>query len=342
VHSSTSAFEPRAAWPKVVLLASLFTMLGAAALELLWARQGFAPSLADSPGLWADVRARAQVGGKNDVALVGSSRFQLGLDPAVMAGAAPGRRFHQLSVRAGEPLFLLESLARDRAFAGTVLFEIHPGRLTQVFGEAEVRSEAFVGAYVERPWIDRIEQPLARWFERRLRLVGDQANVKSVIKSLLETKTLPRGNGSWLRDDRFVVTRYDAAWAKIASARRARGMLAFELASPAVVEQRIEQLARSVEMIRARGGEVIFFRINACDEVLALEESRAPRAVIYEPLRARIGGKWLHFEDDPILRNIPCGDGSHVLGEHTAVLSRRVAELLFSDAPEETAEIHTP
>ena len=110
-------------WLKSLALTSLIFFLGLSAFEIYGRSLGFQPSLRDNAALWSMNRDKA-VG--HVLAIVGSSRAQLGLDIDSLKRESVHKDVVQLSINGSSSLLVLEDLANDPNFTGSVMMEINP------------------------------------------------------------------------------------------------------------------------------------------------------------------------------------------------------------------------
>src|SRR5258705_386448 len=91
--------------------------------EVCWRYLGYRPAGSDLI-LFAKLR-KSLAHDPRAVALAGSSRVRCGLNPATFAATVPDRRFVQLGILGSNALPVLEDLALDPAFQGSVICELH-------------------------------------------------------------------------------------------------------------------------------------------------------------------------------------------------------------------------
>ena len=158
---SSSRHVPRGV--AATLLTAATVAIGVLAMEESILRsRGFQASAKDGPELWALQRERADQVGARGIALVGSSRFLIGLSPSAVEDELK-RPVAQLSVDGGSPLPTLRDLSADEKFRGSVICEVLPtASFGMDFGRA---TEAFIDAYHRRSWIADAEQTV-RLFSR--------------------------------------------------------------------------------------------------------------------------------------------------------------------------------
>jgi hypothetical protein len=135
VRSSTfnsSRDIPEGLWGPTWLVAAVTVIALLTTLEVLARSQGAEPSLKDGPPAWSVQRqqARGKRGESAPLALIGSSRFQLGIEPDILASVI-ARPVANLAIPASLPFPVLEDLANDSEFEGWVLCDVGAFRQDQ-------------------------------------------------------------------------------------------------------------------------------------------------------------------------------------------------------------------
>lgn len=306
-HSTNVADRaPEGPWLRTWALTLLLTALTLAGLELTLRRDGLLPSVRDEAALWAAVRARASGAERDTVVLLGSSRFQLGVDPAILNGALHTKQVLQLSIDGTSPVPVLATLADDPSFRGVALVEVTPGG---VFGDEPAREAAaheWIRFYQTRTWLSDIEAEL------RVPLQARSVLLAPGLKSYVAERVLGRAAVPpyvQMRGDRCQVADYSRA---PSVKRTGAKTLGARMLGPEALRARLETLGRAARKIEARGGRVVFVRMLATGELAALEETAFPRSQTWELLLQQPGVRGLHVDDVPELRDFDCPDGSHL------------------------------
>ena len=136
--SSTSSFEhfdcaarraPDVPWGKVFLLVSALSLLGLAALEMTWAHLELKTSFVNDESLWQyeldRMKDSHETGYDRSIMLIGSSRIQNGIDPAVIEDRLDVEVYN-LSISGTSSLSLLEYVANETDYNGLVVVEFWP------------------------------------------------------------------------------------------------------------------------------------------------------------------------------------------------------------------------
>src|SRR5262245_22902448 len=125
MHSSTSSFErpiPDLPWGRMGAIAAVIVGIVTVAWELRVRSLGYAPTLNDTPDLWADRRGAVT---PDSVVIIGDSRpwFDMDLDELERG---IGKRPVQLALPGSCAYPVLEHFANEPKFHGTVICSVVP------------------------------------------------------------------------------------------------------------------------------------------------------------------------------------------------------------------------
>ncbi|MDQ3918277.1 MAG: hypothetical protein M3348_07350, partial [Acidobacteriota bacterium] len=180
--ASTSGHEAKilsAGWLRTWAIAAALTLLLLGGVEAVWRASGFRPALNDDARLWAAARRRVR---PDSTVLVGSSRMHADVRPATFAEVT-GADTVQLAVTGGMSYPVLEDLARDPSFKGTVVCELSEVEIST--GITTPLERDFVREYRRESPAGRAEAFLQRPVQERLALGLPQLTAPSVFGSLL-------------------------------------------------------------------------------------------------------------------------------------------------------------
>jgi hypothetical protein len=318
-------------------LALVVTLLGA--WELFWRAAGVRPSARDP---FAYVVVRASVAPSATV-LLGTSKMQSDVDPDVWARTTHEPPPVDLAVAGSSPLPLLETLAADADFHGTVVMEILP-RI--IFASTSTRERAV--AALEDNYREARGSP-SKWIEARLSLAVSSALVlqRSGLEVGVALGSLRRRRSPPVPDFRMKPSRFlPLVFTPADTATRIRVTLARMRAAdgpadPPLRDSIIARLNRAASAIQARGGFVAFVVMPGSGSVVDFENSRYPRSQFADALAASTPASMIQSEDYPELSGFACPDGSHIAESDTprftqslaSVIQRRLAERRTSPAP---------
>ncbi len=322
------------AWLLIWISALLITLSGWWGFERYWRAQGYVATATDSKDLWSIYRARAvRPAPPTRLALLGASRIQYGLKPAIMRDEAAKLGLDldpiMLAVNGHYPLAALRDLAHDPAFKGIALVGID--------------SRGF-----HRAWRD-MQQPYVHYYHHEF------TPAKELHRRLLTPL-----------QERFIAARPDFAWITLLNRHwdglgppwkeyvtftrdRAGATDYFKSDLKAIRAGRIAELRENypkftpptpehwlqanldiidwVKAINARGGKVVFYREPVSDEHFEMDEARFPRAQMWDVLARLTPATFIDFQDHPELR-IPTPDTSHIDARDIERHSRALVQVL--------------
>lgn len=325
----------RAAW--LALVVFLLAML---AWEVYIREvQGIEPTYRNSPGLWAEQRRRIDRGEGDSWVIVGSSRSMTDIQLHEWE-ALTGERPIQLALEGSSPVPVMEQLAEDEDFTGTLLVGIAPGLF---FSGYTFRSDAIerYGSETPSQWLGhKISVLFEPWlafytFDWALPTIVARQDwpVRDGTRPTLEVRKIldlerDRNTRLWTRleTDQEYAELAKKIWAQ-------RGTV--DDAPPPIRERmlakRDAQLERAVaayEKLTARGIEVVFVTLPYEGFYARDEPAYAPREDWWDVLLARTGALGLHFEDHPEMQGYTLPEWSHMSGSEADRFTRVFVPLL--------------
>jgi hypothetical protein len=314
---------PEQPWGRILIGTVLLLVLLVAGWEEYWRAYGVRPSIANTYGLWAIQRRRIDAGEGNATVLVGASRLYFDIQLPVWE-RLDGTRPIQLSFEGTSPLKAVEDLAADPRFTGRVLIAVEPDLF---FSGYEYRSGAIRYARKESP-----SQRIGQWLSMRLiepYFAFDDPDY--ALQTVLARQPWPGRPGlhSFIRVRKLAETEADRnthLWSKVDADPQYRGLArriwlqnfvpSEDDPSPAealkVEKEQIEQMAKAVAQLRARGVKVLFVRMPSIGPYLEYENRNFPRARAWHALLAATGAPGIHFEDYPQMHGYNLPEWSHM------------------------------
>jgi len=264
--------------------------------------------------------------------LVGTSRIQAAIDPLVWADATNGEPPIQLALVGSSPVPILENLAADPEFAGTIVYGVVPRFFFNAERAAEDVPASMVRVYQETRSSParRVEIALANGVAGRLVIRNPELTAPRLIDALVK-RSLPQRPRMRARADRFTPVEVspvpgDQDYERFFRAVRPMSSLD--------VEAFAARLQAAVDHQQAKGGAVVFVALPACGEVFSLQEAYFPKSEYWDRFARSISAPVLWAYDYPELLDFECGDGSHLgaadVPAFTRALAARVAETLRS------------
>jgi hypothetical protein len=334
VHSSTSSSDEEIALPAraalrplVVAVAIAVVVLGA--LELGWRKLGFAPMPRDTLQLWALEREQVR-GSAREVAIIGSSRAQLGLDPRILQREL-GRPVHQLAITGGSPIPVLRDLAADDDFHGLVICEVTPSAFFIRPTEIDRQSGAdWAAGWHTLPWLSSFETRLRVALQARSSLLLPQTNVRFQMSALLVDRAFARPAVARERSDRYRGARYTHEDRAKIMAHWAKGLRASKPPSDGELHELFTEIQGWVGKIRARGGDVVFVRIVSSGTVFDTEQELWPRERFWDLFVASFDAHAIYFADEPTLIGFTAPEGSHLDAPQATRFSHALGQVIHA------------
>lgn len=323
--SSTSNSDhrlPTGPWGRTWLTAAGICVIALLGYEMTWRAFGFTPSIRDDPGAWAVARGDVR---ESSTVLVGSSRIQADVDPAVW-GVVWAPTPVQLAIVGGSPVPVLEELAADASFRGTVIMDALP----RIIFDAEGARERLVLRWLSE--YRQLAQSPARLMESelRVRLTGRLVSPRLppwefFRRSFLRTDPA-RIPYVTMEDDRFMqldFARVDAEVRVQVIHRQIR-----EQGEPERGEEiasTIRRIDAAVRAIQRRGGAVMLVHFPHDKAVREIEDELYPRARYWDAMVSGVDAPAVHYRDEPALAHYSCPDGSHIDVRDTPAFTRSLA-----------------
>jgi hypothetical protein len=307
------------------LLAAVLCTLVLAGYETTWRAFGFTPSISDDPDTWTVARNRVR---HDSVVFVGTSRIQADLDPGVWAESWAATPV-QIAISGGSPLPVLEQLAEDSSFGGTVILDALP----RILFDAGKSRETAVSRWLSS--CGKARQSPARMSEAYLRmpLTGNLVSLRlspwQFFSRAFLRSDVSRIPYVTMGADRFMQLdfekvdldeRIDVIHRQIQNQGRP--------AVGAEIEETLQRIDNAVSMIRSRGGSVVLVHLPHDGKIRDLENELYPRATYWDALVARVDAPAVHFADEETLSAYRCPDGSHLDARDTAGFTRDLARVV--------------
>ncbi|MGH8713646.1 MAG: hypothetical protein ACREYB_06545 [Casimicrobiaceae bacterium] len=319
------------AWLKAWIAALLACALLAGSYESILRHRGYLITVQDDADLWSMQLDRVRHSSRA-VALLGASRIEFGVDPALLSRKLGGRPVAMLAINGRYPMAALRALADDDSFTGLAVVGVDARGLQRKHWDMQ---QSYFDHYRHR-WT------LARWIHRKL-LTVLQEHLVFVRSAFAATGIVERwiaGEGPPMND--HVVVRADRAGfidyhrpdlPGIRASRIADLARYYREEPPTDAKTWLNDLAavsRWVERIQKRGGRVVFFREPAADESLALDEANFPRDRYWDVYARQSPAPMIDFRDVPEMATFVLPDTSHIDGTEVPRFTTALAHLLQS------------
>ena len=308
--------------------------------EAYWRSEGSVPSYRNDEGLWAIQRRRIDNGEGDKTVISGSSRmfFNTQLD---VWETETGERPIQLALEGTSPVTLMEDLADDPDFTGTLVVGVAPGL---VFSGFEYRKSAFARYKSESPtqWLG---QQISMLVEPYLAFYHYDYSLFTVIKRQpfperegydfemdvrrLATYGKDRNARMWAKVEN------DADYAELAKEIWADGFVPIEERDEESrkegLENRNKQIERAVaatKKLQDKGVEVIFVQSPAEGHYAISEPMYNPRAETWDVLIERTGALGIHWMDHEELQGYWLPEWSHMSGSEADRFTKALVQVI--------------
>ena len=316
-------------WPAWALALALM-LVAVGGWEVLIRSAALGPEFMDNRALWVSTRHKLNTYGANAVAVLGASRVQRAIHPETLAQELGGPVAH-LAVEGTSAIPLLEDLAVDPRFRGTVVFSVAPAfSFNRTLSKLDAGDQAGWVAYYR-------SQSRSRRMEHRLRLViqglfafrSPDAAFTRVLADMLLRGKLPETDFKTTFADRSVSIDY-SKFKRTANPQRIVDLYlqnteAYEADEFADL---INYVSAVVTILKAKNCRVIFLRLPSGDIVRDLERQMFPHERFWGYMQDNIDAEFIHFEDYPALRGYLSVDGSHIASENSAAFTRALANVI--------------
>lgn len=331
MRSSTSNSEAgRRKWLKAWLLAAFLVVVIVAAWETTLREANLVPAYADNRALWLSARHRLSQPDETAVAVLGASRIQRAIDVAVLSEQID-RPVVQLAVEGSSALPVLEDLAADPRFRGTVIFSIAPAfsynrRLSQV---GKGPQGEWTTAYRKQSRSRRMEQELRLFTQGLFAFRSADAAVSRIIPAILTARSVPGPDYKTTQRNRF--TNVDLR--KLEGNHSQEGIVELYRRNTEAYDQErfaevVQYFGTIVDILKIKGCRVYVLRLPSGGSVLDYERREFPRDRFWNEMQRHIDAQFIHFEDHPELEGYLDMDGSHIANEKASEFTRQLASVL--------------
>ena len=343
--SSISSFErtiPDVPWRSLAWAVVLLTAGATVAWEIRARTWGYAPTLNDTPDLWAQQRGKVKL---DSLVIIGDSRpfFDLDLDQLEQG---LGQRPLQLALVGSCGYQILADLVADESFHGTVICSLVPGMWLAPAGMLVENSNKAVKRYHARTWAQRASHELGMLTEEHVAFLKQD---DLTLAALLDKVPLPprAGTGhpvlppyfsSVDRERRARMTeqcaqpgalqdRIKYGWPALFTPPPPPSFVpkeAFLKFMDQAIEGRFKDTATAVQKLRARGGKIVFVRFPHTGELKKLEDASMPRAGVWTRILQDTGAPGIYFSDYPELASFDCPEWSHLSAPDSVEFTKRL------------------
>ena len=346
MHSSTSNFErviPDLPWRGITVAVCVSVFIAVAAWEVHCRAVGYEPTLNNTEDLWAEARGRVE---PESIVIIGDSRAWFDSDLDELERGL-GRRPVQLALPGSCAYPVLEDLANDPRFHGTIICSVVPRMFFAPGGPLVEHSEKAVRRYHGQTWAQRVSHHLSIPLEQSFAfLKQDDLALEELLKDLSipnrpEAQVPPRPPPYFCSIDRErrarmveqcarpgpLQEKVKSRWARLFTPPPPPKFVpkeVFEAKIAEAIAARYQNTKSTVDKLRARGGKIVFVRFPLSGELKVYEDRATPRAKTWEPLLQQTGAPGIYFEDYPELSGFICPEWSHLSAGDSVEFTKRL------------------
>ena len=336
---------PPAPWRGMTIVVVLITIGATIAWELYARSLGYAPTINDNEDLWT-LRRRAVE--PESIVIIGDSRAWFDVDLDEMEKGL-GKRPVQLAAPGSTTWPVLEDLAKDETFHGTIICSFVPMLFFAPPGSPPMeRAEKNVKRLHNQTPAQHVSEYLGMWLEEQVAfLKPDDLSVEALLNRL----PIPNRQGAQVPptfppyfnwEDR---ERRARMWEKCAEpgsalAKRIQQIWIplFSIPPPPSyipkdifmakmkegIEKRFADVTAAIGKIRARGGKIVFVRFPHTGGLKTLEDKLTPRQQNWDPLLQMTRAPGIYYSDYPDLSGFNCPEWSHLSAGDSVEFTKRL------------------
>jgi hypothetical protein len=346
MHSSTSNFKrdiPALPWRGITVTVVVGVLVAVAAWEVYCRSLGYEPTFNDTDDLWAEARRRVE---PESVVIIGDSRAWFDSDLDELEHGL-GKRPVQLALPGSGPYPVLDDLANDDRFHGTVICSVVPGLFFAPAGPPMQRPSGAVKRFHGQTWAQRISHQISVPLEKSFAFLKQEDLTMAAL--LLDLPIRDRPNAqvpprtppyfcSIDRERRARMLEQAARPGPLQEKVKGRWLRLFTPPPPPsyvppdifaaktkeAIQARFQNTKIAIDKIRARGGKIVFVRFPMTGALKEHEDKFTPRAQTWDPLLQATNVPGIYFEDFPELSSFNCPEWSHLSAGDSVEFTKRL------------------
>ncbi|MBV9008689.1 MAG: hypothetical protein JO354_05895 [Verrucomicrobia bacterium] len=281
------------------------------------------------------------------IAVIGDSRAWFDVDLNEIERGL-GKRPVQLAQAGSCAYPVLEDLANDETFHGTIICSIVPRIWFAPPGSPPVeRSQKALQRFHGQTWAQRVSHELSVPLELSFAfLKQDDLALDALLKELpipnrpyaqvppplppyfcsIDRERRARMVEQCARPGRLQ-DRVKNGWAALFTPPPPPTYVptdAFIAKINAAIAARFADTKSKIDKLRGRGGKLVFVRFPVSGALKRLEDEQTPRAKTWDPLLQETGARGIYFEDFPELSGFQCPEFSHLSAADSVEFTRRL------------------
>jgi hypothetical protein len=336
---------PPLQWRGITVIVAVIVIGATAAWELYARSLGYGPSINDNEDFWTMARRKVQ---PESIVILGDSRAWFDVDLDEFQNGL-GKRPVQLAAPGSSTSPVLDDLAKDESFHGTIICSFVPMLFFAPPGSPPMeRAEKNVKRFHNQTPAQRVSEYFGIWLEEHVAfLKPDDLSLEGLLNQLL----IPNRPGARVPPtfppyfERVDRERRARMWEQIAEpgselAKRVQQIWLPLFTPPPPpsyipkdvfmakmgegIQKRFADIAADVEKIRARGGKIVFVRFPHTGGLKELEDKIMPREKSWDPLLQMTKAPGIYYSDFPELSGFNCPEWSHLTAGDSVEFSKRL------------------
>jgi hypothetical protein len=327
---------------KAAVLMLIIVVAFAVCWEWYWRKRGFTIAYNDDKFSWAEKRKEIYKPSSQSTVFIGDSRMKFDLD-IVTWEKLTGEQAVQLSFVGTSPRPILHDLAADEKFRGKLIINVNE---TVLFSVDSVRTERFAREGMEyfrnATPAQKASASINHMLESKLVFLEEG---KFGLNVLLSELKLPGRKGVTFRpplpkeyhvsDDnrQSMLTPMFLADTNLQNKKRQTWSTGTSLRKNIPIrgdtlEAYLKEIKTCTDLIKARGGIVVFVRTPSNGVMLEKEKREYPRKQYWERLLEYTGVPGYHYSDYPETAKLFCIEDSHLSPKDAALYTEQLVKIL--------------
>lgn len=329
---------------KAALLALGIVILTLVSWEFFLRSKGLKPDYEDGGALWSDKRKMVYEPADKATVFIGSSRNKFDIDIPTWESLT-GDHAIQLAIEGSSPLPILEDLALDEKFKGKLVIDVSEPLFFSLSPPSNGEPRDRIAYYKKETPAQRASFFINHVLESQLVLL-DKENFS--MEAMLKKQHIPDRPGF------FALKIFPKEFSRVSFDRQDHMMPIFETdtslqnemkavwdfyrslsSGPPVhgpeLDSIINVVAKQVNQIKARGGQVLFVRSPSSGPMWQGEQMGFPRDVYWDKLLVACNCKGIHFSDYPAINHFVCPEFSHLKAQDAITYTKAIVTIMRTE-----------
>ncbi len=329
---------------KAGILTLVLVSLSLVSWEYYVRSKGFDASFDDDPAMWTDKRNMVYEPADKSTVFIGSSRIKFDLDIPLWEEMT-GDHAIQLACVGSSPIPVLENLGNDKNFKGKLIIDVTEPIFFSNSPAGQFRPGQNIKYYSAQTPAQRVSFALNHVLESKLVFLDKE---RLSLNAQLSDLRIPNRPGV------FEFPIFPPDFGRVKSSRQEymterfvsdtnqqnqvkgiwdffRKMSTAPPASGGELDSIMASVKKYVDLIKARGGQVLFVRTPSSGALMMGESMGYPRAKYWDKLLTYTGCTGIHYADYPPIAHFVCPEFSHLSQKDATVFTKNFVEILSGE-----------